>query len=92
MDLEQQDFGRSEDVLRYIQEKSEDIEKAVIPQTLSVVLTEPNMQSTEVEAGMILHMLNGHKKIIHPVDAQLILNNGILNRMRIRIELFRGSR
>lgn len=27
----------------------------------------------------------------HPVDAELILNDGILNRMKIKIELFRGK-
>ena len=90
MNLEQQDFGSSEEALRYIQEKSEDIEKAVIPQMPSVVLSGPDARSTEVEAGLILHMINGHKKIVHPFDAELVLNDDILNRMRIKIELFRG--
>jgi hypothetical protein len=89
--LEPQDFGSSEAALRYIQEKSEDIEKAVIPQSLTILVSAPGMPNTELEAGMVLHMLNGHRKIIHPVDAELILNDGILHRMKIKIELFRGK-
>jgi len=89
MNIEVEDFGSSEDALRYIQEKSEDIEKAVIPQTPTLVFSEPGKPGREFEVGMVLHMINGHKKIVHPVDAELVLNDGILNRMCIPIKLIR---
>jgi hypothetical protein len=89
--LEEDDFGSSESVLRDIQERSDDIEKAVIPQSSVITVYDPNnhLDAEEVEAGMFRHMVEGNLKIVHPKDAELILNDGILNRMKIKIELGR---
>lgn len=37
--------------------------------------------------GMIIHMING-RCCIRPYDAELLLNDGILSRMKIKIELW----
>ena len=87
---EERSFGSSEAVLRFIQERSEDIEKAVIPQFPTIVLSDGG-EPEEREAGLVLHMLDGYMTILHPKDAELVLNDGILTRMRIKIELYRGG-
>jgi hypothetical protein len=88
MNFEAENFGSSEEALRYIKEKSDDIVEAVIPQSPTIVVREGNAR-TEIVIGMVLYMVNGHKKIVHPVDAELVLNDGILNRMHIPIKLLR---
>ena len=85
------DFGDSDGVLAYIKERSDDIEKAVIPQMRSIDLVGKDGVVANIEAGLILHLCDGHKQFVTPVDAEIVLNDGILNRMRIRIELFRGK-
>jgi hypothetical protein len=85
-------FGDSEELLAFLKEKSDDIEKAVIPQNPTLVIVDKQTRTAlmEIEVGMVLHMSNGHCKYIGPHDAEILLNDGILNRMRIRIELYRG--
>ena len=86
-----QDFGDSATLLAYIKERSDDLEKAVIPQMQFVTLTGKDGIVANIETGMILHLSDGHNKLLTPTDAEIVLNDGILNRMRIRIELFRGN-
>jgi hypothetical protein len=89
--LEEQRFHNSDEVLRFVQERSDDIEKVVIPQHPFISVFDPKnpVEATEVPAGMVLHLIGDDFRIIHPKDAELILNDGILNRMRIKIELGR---
>ncbi len=79
--------GGTKGLLNYIRERSDDIEKAVIPQHLSVVF-QPSGE--RVEAGLVLHLMSGEVLIVNQKgDAETVLNDGILNRMKIRIELLR---
>ena len=77
--------GNTEALVRLIQEQSDDIEKVVIPQYPFVVL-----EGEQVEAGLIIHLVSGRLRIIpNKTDAEAVLNDGILNRMKIHIELGR---
>jgi len=79
--------GGTEGLLKYIQERTDDIEKAVIPQHLTIVFQPGNEQ---VQAAMVLHLISGETLIVRDKeDAEAVLNDGILNRMKIRIELLR---
>ena len=79
--------GGTEGLLQYIRERTDDIEKAVIPQHLSVVF---HPGEEEVEAALVLHLISGETLIVQEkADAEAVLNDGILNRMKIRIELLR---
>ena len=73
-------------LLRLIQEKSDDIEKVVIPQSPGVLSFMGTPIASLEKYGMIIHMLQQRCLIGRP-DAELILNDGILSRMGIRIEL-----
>ena len=41
------------------------------------------------EVGMVLHLVDNAIRVIHYADAEILLNDGILNRMRIPIEFYR---
>jgi hypothetical protein len=43
-----------------------------------------------VEAGLVFHLVSGEVLIVkEKQDAEAVLNDGILNRMKIKIELLR---
>jgi hypothetical protein len=79
--------GGTAGLLNYIREKADDIEKAVIPRHLSIVF---HPSEERVEAGLVLHLVSGELLIVNKKqDAEAVLNDGILNRMKIKIELLR---
>lgn len=84
-------FGSIEEVLRYIQERSDDIEKVQIPQMPTVSITHPKNPHHEIRlaAGMIVRMVSGSFEVLSKDQAELVLNDGILTRMKIKIELMR---
>ena len=85
------DLGSSDALLAYIKSISDDIEKAVIPQTPEIFLTDGQQTIGHYPVGMVLYMVNSHMKFLHHKDAEILLNDGLLNRLRIKIELFHGS-
>ena len=85
----QRDFGSTENVVRYIQERSDDIERAEIPQVPTIWWVMPDGERLEIEAGLVLRLSSGRMQVLHPQDAMAVLNDGILTRMRIPIELTR---
>lgn len=83
--MEAWNCGGTPELLKYIQERSDDIEKVVIPQHPFIAFPATGEQ---VEAGLVIHLIGGDLKIIpNRQDAEAILNDGILHRMKIRIEL-----
>jgi len=75
------DFGSTEALINYIKEKADDIEFVEIPQSPYLTRNERN-----VVIGMILHCVND-EKVISPRAAETLLNDGLLNRMSIKIKL-----
>jgi hypothetical protein len=75
--------GDSHGVLRAIQAQSEDFVRAVIPVTPTVF--DPESGQLIAGVGLILYRAKGVDLIMREA-AELILNDGILNRMRISIE------
>jgi hypothetical protein len=88
--MEFMDFGSSENLLRYVQEKSDDWERAVIYCTDWVQMTFPNGAATgrlpTKNLGMVLYT-SDRPVLLTKTDAAVVLNDGILNRMKIRIEI-----
>lgn len=79
--------GGTAGLLKYIRERTDDIEKAVIPQHLSIVF-HPSEEA--VQAALVFHLMSGETLIVREKeDAEAVLNDGILNRMKIKIELLR---
>jgi hypothetical protein len=83
-------FGSSEKLLRFVQEKSDDIEKAVVYCHDRIEITLPGRMPQvcpTANIGMILYFPTSGPIAITKGDAALVLNDGILNRMGIRIEI-----
>lgn len=91
--FEEWQFSSNDEVLDYIRERCDDIERVVIPQHPFITLFDPQNQEDkrDIEAGMIIHLVSGNYQVLTPAEAEAVLNNGILNRRRIRIELGRET-
>jgi hypothetical protein len=83
-----EDFGSSAELLKFIQERSEDIERAEIlcPGLVLTYMGQPVAPLKDF--AIMLHMSDKRRMIVRE-DAEILLNDGILNRMKIRIEFFK---
>lgn len=79
-------FGSSEALLAHIKSRADDLQRAVIP-TAPVQLTYMGVPQAVLPVGMILFSLEDRREMITVPDAELLLNDGILNRMRVKIEI-----
>lgn len=84
-------FANSAELLRFLQERAEDIERVEIPLFHPVTITDGHQKRHVANVGMLLHMINGDRPYIHIQDAELLLNDGILNRMKIKISLLQPN-
>ena len=83
---EYKDFETSEGLLAFIRAKADDIEKVVIPARGNTVVTYRGKPiSTFEDLGMVIHTLQ-HRILVSKATADVILKDGILGRMRIKIE------
>lgn len=80
-------FGSTEAVVNYVKERSDDLEKVVVPQSPELDISDSTGRTTRRPVGMILHFIGDRQQHLHPVDAERLLNDGIFNRMKIRIVL-----
>lgn len=78
-------LGNTEESLRAIQEKADDIEKAEILVD-EAILRYGGYPVPMASGTMILHLMN-ECYFIPPVTTEAVLNDGILNRMKIKIVL-----
>lgn len=87
-------FTTPGELLRYVQERSDDLEKVVIPQFHPFHLVDPTGKTVAIweGVGMVLYFALGGRKVLNREDAERVLNDGILHRMKVRIELFAGDR
>jgi hypothetical protein len=86
------DYGSSERFLKEIQERSDDIEKIVLLPPGLIGTAGVRVDPPTEGISLLIRFLDGTgQRAIHPDDVEIILNDGILNRMRIKIEVFRGD-
>jgi hypothetical protein len=84
------DFGSSEKLLEYIKERSDDIEKVVIlPPGVALHYMGQQMGPPQQGFSMMLHFVGGKREQICQADAEILLNDGILSRMKLKIEFMR---
>ena len=85
--MEQHLFPNPDRLLDHIREKSDDIEKVGIPRFHQMTLGGLVYNNP----GMIFFMIGGVKSVIGLQDAERVLNDGILNRMKIKIEFLEAG-
>lgn len=83
-----EDFGNSENLLKFFKDRADDIESVSITPGPTVTITHMGQPYGNISGvGMIVNMTD-KRRLIKREDAELLLNDGLLNRLRIRIELF----
>lgn len=85
---ESRDYGSSQALLKHIKDRRDDIDCICIPLFSHLEINAPD--GTEViqkNAGAIIKFCDGQWATIHFVDAELLLNDGILHDLRIPIRL-----
>ncbi len=87
------DFGSSDELLKFLKERVDDIDKAVINCCDEVGWTYPDgrrvgpISTKDNDIGMVLCLVTNQQAIVSKADATMLLNDGLLNRMNIRIEV-----
>jgi hypothetical protein len=85
-------FENDEEALRFLKERADDIASVAIPVGGPVaVLHEGKTLGPFHGVGMIVFMVTGDIHLFRPSRAELILNDGFLTRMRIKISLLEGQ-
>lgn len=88
-EFEQRKFPTTEALIREIQELSDDIESVTIPVAEGILVAGPDGKGTLMpKAGAMIRLSNGRSEVISREDAEALLNDGILQRMRLPIRLF----
>ena len=83
-----EDFGNSENLLKFFKDRADDIESVSITPGPIVTIKHMGQSYGNVSGvGMIVNMTD-KRRLIKREDAELLLNDGLLNRLRIKIELF----
>ncbi|TMQ34699.1 MAG: hypothetical protein E6K70_06245 [Planctomycetota bacterium] len=81
------DFGSSKALLAHIKERSDDLEKVVIIPPGSRRVYRSRTEAVVGEWQMMLCMIGDKRSVIGQVDARMLLCDGILDRMGIKIEM-----
>jgi hypothetical protein len=81
------DFGSTEALVSYIKERSDDLEIVVVPTRTPVLTYRGEAVADLSKIGMLLYFIGGGREMIVKSDAEVLPNDGILNRMKIKIEL-----
>lgn len=94
MDLERLYGGKANDIIEKVRELADDIDSAVLPASRSMVLVDTRTgdpTGTATDIGIVLRFCDGKMLGIRTREAEMILNDGILNRVGITIKFADGA-
>lgn len=84
-------FEIDEEALEFLKGRADDIADVAIPVGGPLMVLHQGKQlGPFTNVGMIVFMVSGDIHLLHPSRAELILNDGFLLRMRIRIRFLEG--
>lgn len=78
-----EDYGSVEGAMAAIKSQADDIDRFAIPGWHEIQVSGKKL----ADVGAIIYFCSGDKIAIHRETAELILNDGILNRLNVKIEL-----
>jgi hypothetical protein len=85
---ENQRFESDEELLAFLRERTDDIEAVIIPVQEGVEFVGPQGQRVRMpNVGAILQMCSGEQASLHREDAEMLINDGVLQRLRIKCVL-----
>lgn len=78
-------FETSDQLLEYLREHTDDIDSVVIPVQEGITFVGPQGQQMPMKnIGAILNRCAGGPLVIHREDAAMLINDGVLQRLRIK--------
>lgn len=80
-------FDSDADLIRFLQERSDDIDGLTVLVPSRVQATGPNGQVEYWPHVALIAWADGNEKPLPPEDLELLLNDGILQRMKIKISV-----
>ncbi len=81
-------FPTSEQLLRRLQEKSDDFERVTLMVTNDLPLSGPSGEKRMMkDCCAIIHTCDGQAFVVHREDFETLLNDGILQRLKVPISL-----
>ena len=82
------EFPSSEELLAYLREHSDDIENVTIPVRPYVAFHIPEGRRFKADnVGAVIKLCSGRALVIHRDDAAMLINDGVLQRMKIKCVL-----
>ena len=83
-----ENHGSSEELIRHIRDRRDDIDCVRVPLCGWFKITSPDgSEQVHKDIGAVIQFCNGSFSAIHYVDAEILLNDGILHNLRIPIRL-----
>lgn len=81
-------FDSSEALLRYLREKSDDVDRLTIAVPEGIQFSAPNGDKLiRRNAAAVLALCSGTQLVLHRDDLEKLLNDGLLNRMKIPVNV-----
>ena len=86
---EDKQFKTSEQLLQFLKEKLDDIDSVVIPVQESVQVRDAQGRPKHVANGVgaLIRLCDGHSMMISRDDAAMLINDGVLQRLKIKCVL-----
>jgi hypothetical protein len=81
-------FDSDEEMMQFLREHSDSIDSVIIPVQNGILLRGPNGESAfQNRAGAFLRMCDGSSITLFREDAEMLINDGVLQRMNIKCTL-----
>jgi len=91
--MENDEFPTVASLVRYIHERSDELKKAVvIPPGVAYVENDIELLAPADCFTLVIRVARGDAIVVRDENVEAILNNGILNRTHVKIELWTGVR
>ena len=85
--MKEKKFASFEEVIRVLQELSDDFESVEIPVPVSVQMQIASCDVTAKSVGALIRRVGGGQMVLNVETTERLLNDGILNRMGIPVKL-----
>lgn len=89
-EVRQEQFATTDQLIEQIKAKSAAIAEVLVPRTSHLKFTKHGEKPRVTQdVGAILRMIDGTTRLLHIDDAEVLLNDGVLNQMNIPIHFMR---
>jgi hypothetical protein len=82
-------FDSDEEVFAWFRDHADDIETVIVPVQDGMMLIGPQGQQSYAKGcGAMVKLVDGTSRLIHRAHAESLINDGLLQRLRVKCKLF----